>query len=88
MRNTDTAFMVPTAIYMSEADAAECVLDESDPWQLDGEPEPAEAGWYSRLSAPGYMDCTEWDGPHANAFRALRSCCETYDVDVRGNLRD
>lgn len=30
-----------------------------------------KVGWYARLSAPGYLDCTGWDGPHATADEAL-----------------
>jgi hypothetical protein len=29
------------------------------------------AGWYSRLSAPGYLDATDWSGPHASAAEAV-----------------
>lgn len=38
-----------------------------------GPPEPGDAGWYSRLSAPGYMDCTEWDGPHETQYLAMEA---------------
>lgn len=38
--------------------------------------------WY-RLSAPGYMDCTEWCGPFPNVFRAARDLCRTFDVHPR-----
>jgi hypothetical protein len=31
----------------------------------DGEFEATRVeGWFCRLSAPGYMDCTEWSGPY------------------------
>lgn len=30
-------------------------------------------GWYARLSAPGYLDCTEWDGPHETQYLAMES---------------
>lgn len=34
---------------------------------------PCPAGWYARLSAPGYMDCTEWDGPHETQYLAMEA---------------
>ena len=37
-------------------------------------------GWYSRFSAPGYMDCTEWCGPHDTEEAALDALAETHDV--------
>jgi hypothetical protein len=42
-------------------------------------------GYFARLSAPGYMDCTEWDGPHETREAALLSVREMYDVDADGN---
>ena len=43
-----------------------------------------KTGFYARLSAPGYLDCTSWDGPHATREAALLSVRETYDVDADG----
>jgi hypothetical protein len=40
-----------------------------------------ETGWFYRLSAPGYMDCTEWSGPFATEADARADCRETHDVD-------
>lgn len=37
-----------------------------------------KAGWYSRLSAPGHMDCTEWDGPHETQYLAMESLFNMY----------
>lgn len=42
-------------------------------------------GWYARLSAPGYLDCTSWDGPHATCTAALDAVKEQYDVDDDGD---
>ena len=39
-------------------------------------------GWFARLSAPGYMDCTEWCGPFDTAFDARQYIVDTYDVDA------
>ena len=32
--------------------------------------EPMDDGYYSRLSAPGYLDCTDWTGPYDSADEA------------------
>lgn len=42
-------------------------------------------GWYGRLSADGYLDCTEWEGPYATAEEALDAIKEAYGVDGEGN---
>jgi hypothetical protein len=47
-----------------------------------------EEGWYARLSAPGYLDCTSWDGPHATEQEALDAVKAEYDVDDDGNDLD
>ena len=49
---------------------------------------PPESGWYARCSAPGYLDCTDWQGPYPNAFRAIRDLLATYDIDLDGNSCD
>ena len=33
---------------------------EGKDWVYDTQ---AGLGWYTRLSAPGYLDCTDWEGP-------------------------
>ena len=75
------AFMVPVTEYMNSDEAREiqeaCIEDGGDPGEL-------EAGWYSRLSAPGYMDCTEWTGPFKTGDEALAYCMEMYEVDEDG----
>lgn len=40
------------------------------------------SGWCARLSAPGYMDCTEWEGPFKTEAEAWRSLIELYGDDV------
>jgi hypothetical protein len=41
-------------------------------------------GWYARLSAPGYLDATEWHGPFDTEAEALASVKEMFDVDDNG----
>lgn len=38
-------------------------------------------GWFARLSAPGYMDCTEWQGPYETEAEALADLADTYGDD-------
>ncbi len=38
-------------------------------------------GWFARLSAPGYMDCTEWSGPFPSEEAALAHLEEMYGED-------
>jgi hypothetical protein len=34
--------------------------------------------WYGRLSAPGYLDCTEWSGPFDSDLEAWAYLLSTY----------
>lgn len=77
------AHMIPVAEYLTEEEAREyyfepCIADGGDPG------EKPEAGWYGRLSAPGYLDCTDWMGPFKTAEEALYEVCEFYEVDEDG----
>jgi hypothetical protein len=38
-------------------------------------------GWFYRLSAPGYADCTEWTGPFATEAEARASLADAYECD-------
>ena len=37
--------------------------------------------WWARLSAPGYMDATDYDGPHDTIEQARASISEMFDCD-------
>jgi hypothetical protein len=37
------------------------------------------SGWFCRLSAPGYLDCTEWSGPFKTAKEAEDYLEEMYE---------
>ena len=39
-----------------------------------------EQGWYSRFSAPGYLDATDWHGPFKSPQTALKEIIEFYDA--------
>ena len=38
-------------------------------------------GHFARLSAPGFMDCTEWSGPYDSAADAEAALSEMYGSD-------
>lgn len=37
--------------------------------------------WWYRLSANGYMDCTDWDGPYDTEQEARDALSDAFDVD-------
>lgn len=40
-----------------------------------------ECGWWARLSASGYMDATDWDGPYDTLEEAKEALERMHDVD-------
>ena len=48
------------------------------------------SGWFARLSAPGFMDCTEWEGPFDTEWEAKAEIFENYEVcpDCGADLDD
>lgn len=63
----ETIYLGPSSDRPDTPDGGECKID----------PEPR---WYARLSAPGYMDCTEWTGGHATEAEAAQELADTYDL--------
>ena len=63
----DNGFMVPELSHLSEDEAREYLDD----------PEATE-GLYARLSAPGYLDCTDWIGPFEHEWKAYAELLGTY----------
>lgn len=49
----------------------------------EGEPRSFEpvVGYFARLSAPGYLDATEWSGPFDTLEEAKADLRDTYEVD-------
>jgi hypothetical protein len=45
-------------------------------------------GYYSRLSADGYIDCTEWSGPFKTEEQAIEHLCDLHDIYPNGVERD
>lgn len=58
-----------------------CVMSQ-DGWIPDDgsveEPEDCKEGWLARLSASGYMDCTDWLGPFESQALAFINLVDTY----------
>lgn len=71
--------LVPADVVGTNA-TAESLADylEGDP--RDNEPELV-TGFFARLSAPGYMDCTPWAGPFESEQEAREHIESAYDVD-------
>ena len=55
-------------------DATDYVYERGDDVERLGK------GWCARLSAPGYLDCTEWCGPCATEKEALRELAQAHDL--------
>ena len=52
--------------------------DIQDFMEDDPETEGNGAGYYHRLSAAGYLDCTEWSGPFPSEEDAVADLLLTY----------
>lgn len=70
-------FMRPSIAYLSEQDAIEYTGDDE-----------AEPGYYGRLSAPGYLDCTDWTGPFNSPEEALEGLYDLYGDDLPDDEND
>ena len=64
-------FMAPEIQFLSTCEAIEYTEDDT-----------ASRGWYWRLSASGYLDCTDWSGPFSTEFSAVLDCIDTCGDDV------
>ena len=42
--------------------------------------EHAGVGYVARMSAPGYMDCTEWEGPFGSVQEAMVALEESFEL--------
>ena len=85
-----SAFKVPEAVelFYVECGCGEVYFPESGEACSGGcslaDAAEASSGYFGRLSAPGYLDSTEWSGPFDRAWKALRHVCETFEVDTKG----
>ena len=78
----------PDVVYIM-AELAKEFLQPEVRWLAFGElqesdigSEGNEAGWYHRLSAPGYLDCTDWTGPFTTEEEANSDLCDMYGDDI------
>jgi hypothetical protein len=46
----------------------------------EGDVELSRLGWWVRLSAPGYSDATDWQGPYETETEARKAVYDTWDV--------
>lgn len=79
----DREFMSTDVQWFSDADAREYCQPE---YGISDYEEPStddQSGYYARLSAPGYLDCTEWSGPFSTEDEAYESLVEMYGDSVR-----
>ena len=52
--------------------------------RTDGWPDASlHEGWYARLSAPGFLDATDWTGPYATESDAIAALAKMHDICPR-----
>lgn len=73
LKRHNMAHMEAQIEYFDKLDLREVLGDEFDS-------ECHTEGFYSRLSAPGYLDCTDWLGPFKTEKQAKRELCDTYGL--------
>ena len=69
----ESGFMVPDICQFDSDPETGSYLEPNDP-RADNR----GSGFYARLSAPGYLDCTEWAGPFETEHEAEIYLVETY----------
>jgi len=62
-----------------ETDPLHCLTDLTQAKEVDLY--ELKEGWFARLSAPGYMDCTDWCGPFKSEEEANKYLLDTYGDD-------
>lgn len=86
------AQMIPVTQYFSHEEALQATIINSDLPDQEREDRLLEieqdrenlAGWYGRLSAPGYLEATDWDGPYESDEEALKAVMELFECDENG----
>lgn len=71
--------LFPDDVFSKDQAADQCGVEEDDVL--------SETGWWARLSAPGYLDSTDWSGPFATEKAALDYLFNLHDIDSRGEDR-
>ena len=81
------AFMRPeysneTFAYVTKPDGESYICPQGFEDLKDGDTlETIEGKWFCRLSAPGYLDCTDWDGPFDTLAEARQALADQWNCD-------
>ena len=62
-------------------------IDAAKAYNVELEDIEIETGWISRLSAPGYLDCTGWSGVYKSEKEAIREIRDLYDIEQERDER-
>lgn len=62
-------------------DATDDILGDTEIGNGESYTITRQHGWFARLSAPGYLDCTDWAGPFSTEEEARDHIADTYEVD-------
>lgn len=90
-----SGFMKPQVVretfyrYEDEKGETQLVQEEwfnPDDGATEEDVEKIEDKWFCRLSAPGYMDCTDWDGPYDNQREAFNALEENHGWEPEPNI--
>jgi hypothetical protein len=84
-----SAFTARLVASMGAVDVPDELLDFAENGRIDSL--ELKKGYCARLSAPGYLDCTEWCGPYPTAEEAMAALREMYpddDDDTEGTEQE
>lgn len=62
--------------------------EAAEAYGVDSEDVETVFGWSARLSAPGYLDCTDWIGVFETEEAALEALAEMYPDDENGDKEE
>jgi hypothetical protein len=69
-------------VTMTGEDGEDFALPRAEARAFPGTITVCEPGWFCRLSAPGYLDCTDWDGPFETLEEAKEHITNTFMVNA------
>lgn len=91
IRKLEKGFMQPATYHGAVAIDSEDGPMPSEDWLMVHDPvddasriEDEVIGWLSRLSAPGYLDCTDWLGPFETMDDALVALVDMWGDEYPG----
>ena len=75
----DSEFFFPASVFSVSDALREAGITDADGEPVDGEwSVRVESGFWGRLSAPGFLDCTDWSGPFETEEEAIAELREAY----------